>query len=65
MSREVSIGKRRLSFWKSDTPLTSKRVSKMLSNPKDSEKLVSAVRKARHASSSGEKSNFSFKTESH
>lgn len=63
MSKDVNTGKRRLTFWKSDTPLTSKRVSQILSNPKDSEKLATAVRNTRHASKTGKKSDYSFKLE--
>jgi hypothetical protein len=40
--------KRSVSFWKSDPPLTSKRVSIILSNPKDSENFVKAVRESRY-----------------
>lgn len=40
--------KRSVTFWKSDPPLTSKRVSIILSNPKDSENFVKAVRESRH-----------------
>ena len=40
--------KRNLTFWKSDSPLTSKRVRIILSNPKDSKELVKAVRTLRH-----------------
>lgn len=40
--------KRNRTFWKSDSPLTSERVSIILSNRKDSEKLARAVRALRH-----------------
>ena len=53
MSEIKGKGRRNTSFWKSDTPLTSKRVSKMLSNPKSSSDLAVAVRSTRHESHSG------------
>ena len=47
-TKRTYTNKRKLSFWKSDSPLTSKRVSIILSNPEDSEKLAKAVRSLRH-----------------
>lgn len=38
---------RKNDFWHSNTPLTSKRVRSILSNPVNSQKLVAAVRSAR------------------
>ncbi len=51
-----SIKKRTLSFWKSDSPLTSRRVSILLSNSHDSNSLADTIRKGRHI-----ESNASFK----
>lgn len=49
MSRKrTHTDKRNITFWRSDSPLTSKRVSIILSNRKDSEKLAKAVRVLRH-----------------
>ncbi len=45
-----SVEKRIVTFFNSDTPLTSKRVKVILANSKDSEKLANAVRKLRFAS---------------
>ncbi|WP_320168266.1 hypothetical protein [Mangrovibacterium marinum] len=45
-----SVKKRIVTFFNSDTPLTSKRVKIILANSKDSEKLANAVRKRRFAS---------------
>ena len=50
MSKTSEIGKRGISFWKSDSPLTSKRVSVMLSHPKTSTALAKTVRQLRHSS---------------
>ncbi|UOY06519.1 hypothetical protein L0P88_21670 [Muricauda sp. SCSIO 64092] len=47
-SKRTHTDKRKITFWKSDPPLTSKRVSIILSNRKDSEKLAKAVRALRH-----------------
>jgi hypothetical protein len=46
-----SIKKRVLSFWKSDSPLTSRRVSIILSNPDDSDSLANSIRNSRHLTS--------------
>lgn len=46
-----SIKKRTLSFWKSDSPLTSRRVSIILSNPDDSDLLADSIRNSRHLKS--------------
>ncbi len=47
MSRR-RVDKRVITFKHSDSPLTSKRVSIILSNPNDSAKLAGAVRALRH-----------------
>lgn len=52
MSNSKNGGKRKLSFWRSDMPLTSKRVSIILSDPKTSDKLAKAVRLTRQDSHS-------------
>lgn len=54
MADRKQISKRVVTLRHSDSPLTSKRVSLMLSNPKDSAKLADAVRALRHQ----EKSSF-------
>ena len=61
MSKVLKSGKRSISFWKSETPLTSKRVSRILSNPKSSSDLAESVRKVRHSSHVENKSKLSFK----
>lgn len=38
------LGKRTFTFWKTDMPLTSKRVNIILRSPEDSEKLADAAR---------------------
>lgn len=43
------LNKRKSTFWNSDTPLTSKRVSIILGSPEDSKKLADAARTLRHA----------------
>ncbi|MEM8937921.1 MAG: hypothetical protein AAGC64_01085 [Bacteroidota bacterium] len=57
--KKTHTNKRNLTFWKSDSPLTSKRVRIILSNPRDSEKLVNAVRALRH----DEKASFKISSE--
>jgi hypothetical protein len=42
------ISKRSVTFLNSDSPLTSKRVKVILSNPEDTKSLVEAVRASRH-----------------
>ncbi len=44
----MQTDKRFRTFWKSDSPLTSKRVSIILGSREDSEKLANAVRALRH-----------------
>lgn len=51
MSRTENIKKRIVSFKHSDSSLTSKRVSIILSDPEDSAKLAQAVRALRHKNS--------------
>ena len=51
MGSRKQIDKRNTTFLKSDSPLTSKRVSIMLSSPKDSKKLAGAVRAVKNAKS--------------
>jgi hypothetical protein len=63
MSKSVGNGKRALSFWKSDSPLTSKRVSQMLSNPKDAEALIKAVRKVRNGLHTNDSTPVSFRAD--
>jgi hypothetical protein len=58
-----SLKKRRLTFFKSDTPLTSKRVKAILANTKDAEKLANAVRKLRFATESDSSFKISEETE--
>ena len=48
----MKVHKRKTTFWNTATPLTSKRVSIMLGNQKDSEALVSAIRSSRNGGSS-------------
>lgn len=43
------LNKRKSTFWNTDTPLTSKRVSIILGSPEDSKKLADAARTLRHA----------------
>lgn len=43
------LSKRKFTFWNTDTPLTSKRVSIILGNPEDSKKLADAARTLRHS----------------
>ncbi|MEW7279368.1 hypothetical protein ABW636_12310 [Aquimarina sp. 2201CG1-2-11] len=50
--RKEQINKRIITFKHSDSPLTSKRVSIILSNRTDSAKLASAVRALRHEGNS-------------
>lgn len=54
-----SIKKRSLSFWKSDSPLTSRRVSIILSNSKDSDSLANFIRNSRHLDSINDSFNIS------
>ncbi len=42
------LDKRKSTFWNTDTPLTSKRVSIILGSPEDSKKLADAARTLRH-----------------
>jgi len=42
---------RKITFWNTDSPLTSKRVRVILSSPKDSPKLAEAVRSLRKGDS--------------
>lgn len=42
------LNKRKITFWKSDSALTSPRVSIILSSSKDSGKIAKAVRALRH-----------------
>jgi hypothetical protein len=44
-----NIKKRTLSFWKSDSSLTSRRVSIILSNSNDSDSLAESIRNNRHS----------------
>ena len=48
MAKREYINKRVITFKHTDSPLTSKRVSIILSNPTDSAKLAKAVRALRH-----------------
>ena len=48
MAKREYINKRVITFKHTDSPLTSKRVSIILSNPADSAKLAKAVRALRH-----------------
>ncbi len=50
MSRS-SYKTRKTGFWRSDTPLVSKRVRIILSNKADSSKLADAIRKQRNGES--------------
>ncbi|MEM7484079.1 MAG: hypothetical protein AAF348_02620 [Bacteroidota bacterium] len=47
-NNKEQIDKRNISFWNTDSPLTSRRVSIILNSPKDSKKLADAVRALRH-----------------
>jgi len=49
MSSKKNHAKRTVTFFRSDLPLTSRRVSVILSNPSSSSKLARAVRVARHS----------------
>jgi len=57
-----SIKKRTLSFWKSDSPLTSRRVSIILSNSNDSDSLADFIRANRSPDS--KKTSFDISSES-
>lgn len=66
MGETNNNGKRRLSFWRSDTPLTSKRVSTMLSNPETSTAFTKTVRRVRHSANDTTKTKeHSFKADIH
>lgn len=43
----MKISKRKVSFWNSELPLTSKRARFVISNPKEAESLIKAVRASR------------------
>jgi len=46
------LDKRTFTFWKTDAPLTSRRVSIILGNPEDSKKLADAARTLRNSKTS-------------
>jgi hypothetical protein len=52
MAKKQSINKRVITFKYSDSSLTSKRVSIILSSPEDSKKLAKAVRALRNSGDS-------------